>query len=36
MFLRVVVGWMSILAQIDCSVDTRTIVENWTPGFNDV
>jgi predicted unusual protein kinase regulating ubiquinone biosynthesis (AarF/ABC1/UbiB family) len=35
MFLRVVVGWMSILSQIDCSVDSRTIVEKWVPGFND-
>ena len=35
MFLRVVVGWMSILAQVDCYVDSRTIVEKWVPGFND-
>jgi hypothetical protein len=26
---------MSILSQIDCSVDSRTIVEKWVPGFND-
>jgi predicted unusual protein kinase regulating ubiquinone biosynthesis (AarF/ABC1/UbiB family) len=35
MFLRVVVGWFSILAQIDCTVPTRRIVEQWLPGFRD-
>jgi predicted unusual protein kinase regulating ubiquinone biosynthesis (AarF/ABC1/UbiB family) len=34
MILRVVVGWMSILGQIDCRVDSRGIVERWVPGFN--
>jgi hypothetical protein len=35
MFLRVVVGWMSILSQIDCTVASRSIVQRWVPGFND-
>jgi predicted unusual protein kinase regulating ubiquinone biosynthesis (AarF/ABC1/UbiB family) len=35
MFLRVVVGWMGILSQIDCTVATRPIVEKWVPGFTD-
>jgi hypothetical protein len=35
MFLRAVVGWMSILAQIDCCAPTRRIVEQWVPGFAD-
>jgi predicted unusual protein kinase regulating ubiquinone biosynthesis (AarF/ABC1/UbiB family) len=35
MFLRVVVGWMSILSQIDCTVASRAIVQRWVPGFND-
>ena len=33
MFLRVVLGWMAILSQIDCTVATRVIVEKWVPGF---
>jgi predicted unusual protein kinase regulating ubiquinone biosynthesis (AarF/ABC1/UbiB family) len=33
MFLRVVLGWMSILSQLDCTVATRRIVEEWVPGF---
>jgi predicted unusual protein kinase regulating ubiquinone biosynthesis (AarF/ABC1/UbiB family) len=35
MFLRVVLGWMSILSQLDCTVATRPIVEKWVPGFAD-
>jgi predicted unusual protein kinase regulating ubiquinone biosynthesis (AarF/ABC1/UbiB family) len=35
MFVRVVVGWMSILAQLDCCAPTRPIVERWVPGFAD-
>jgi predicted unusual protein kinase regulating ubiquinone biosynthesis (AarF/ABC1/UbiB family) len=35
MFLRVVAGWMSILAQIDCWVPSRRIVAEWVPGFTD-
>ncbi|MDT7584257.1 MAG: hypothetical protein QOE32_1807, partial [Pseudonocardiales bacterium] len=35
MFIRVVAGWMSILAQIDCWVPSRRIVAEWVPGFTD-
>ena len=35
MFIRVVVGWMSMLAQIDCWAPSRRIVEEWVPGFAD-
>jgi hypothetical protein len=35
MFIRVVVGWMSMLAQIDCWAPSRRIVEEWVPGFTD-
>jgi predicted unusual protein kinase regulating ubiquinone biosynthesis (AarF/ABC1/UbiB family) len=35
MFLRVVVGWMSMLGQLDCCAPTRRIVEEWVPGFAD-
>ena len=35
MVMRVVVGWFSILAQIDCSAAAREIVIEWVPGFND-
>ena len=35
MFLRVVVGWMSMLAQIDCWAPSRRIVAEWVPGFTD-
>lgn len=35
MFLRVVLGWFSILAQIDCTVAARGIVHRWLPGFAD-
>lgn len=33
MFLRVVVGWMGILSQIDCTVASLPIVQRWVPGF---
>ncbi len=33
--LRVVVGWMAILAQIDCTAAAREIVMEWVPGFAD-
>ncbi|WP_028934102.1 ABC1 kinase family protein [Pseudonocardia spinosispora] len=33
MFIRVVVGWMGILSQIDCTVASLPIVERWVPGF---
>jgi predicted unusual protein kinase regulating ubiquinone biosynthesis (AarF/ABC1/UbiB family) len=35
MVMRVVVGWFSILAQIDCSAAAREIVVEWVPGFCD-
>ncbi len=35
MVLRVVVGWFSILSQIDCSASARQIVIDWVPGFTD-
>ncbi|MGQ0483012.1 MAG: ABC1 kinase family protein [Pseudonocardia sp.] len=35
MVLRVVVGWFSILSQIDCSASARQIVIEWVPGFTD-
>jgi predicted unusual protein kinase regulating ubiquinone biosynthesis (AarF/ABC1/UbiB family) len=35
MFMRVVGGWMSMLAQLDCWVASRRIVEEWVPGFTD-
>lgn len=31
--LRVLSGWMNILAQLDCTVAARAIVEKWVPGF---
>jgi predicted unusual protein kinase regulating ubiquinone biosynthesis (AarF/ABC1/UbiB family) len=35
MVLRVVVGWFSILSQIDCTAPAREIVVDWVPGFTD-
>ncbi|MGI8815926.1 MAG: ABC1 kinase family protein [Pseudonocardia sp.] len=35
MVLRVVVGWFSILSQIDCTAAAREIVVEWVPGFTD-
>jgi predicted unusual protein kinase regulating ubiquinone biosynthesis (AarF/ABC1/UbiB family) len=34
--LRVLSGWMNILAQLDCTVAARGIVERWVPGFASV
>jgi len=31
--LRVLGGWMNILAQLDVTVAARAIVERWVPGF---
>jgi predicted unusual protein kinase regulating ubiquinone biosynthesis (AarF/ABC1/UbiB family) len=31
--LRVLTGWMNILAQLDCTVAARGIVEEWVAGF---
>jgi predicted unusual protein kinase regulating ubiquinone biosynthesis (AarF/ABC1/UbiB family) len=33
MLLRTIAGWMGILAQIDCTVETRAILCAWVPGF---
>ncbi|MHA6780968.1 ABC1 kinase family protein [Pseudonocardia saturnea] len=33
--LRVLSGWMAILAQLDCTVAARGIVERHVPGFRD-
>ena len=33
MFLRVLTGWMNVLAQLDCTVAVRGIVERWVPAF---
>jgi predicted unusual protein kinase regulating ubiquinone biosynthesis (AarF/ABC1/UbiB family) len=35
MFLRVLTGWMNVLAQLDCTVAVRAIVERWVPAFAD-
>jgi predicted unusual protein kinase regulating ubiquinone biosynthesis (AarF/ABC1/UbiB family) len=35
MVMRVVVGWFSILSQIDCTARAREIVVEWVPGFTD-
>jgi hypothetical protein len=32
-FLRVLTGWMNVLAQLDCTVAVRGIVEQWVPAF---
>ena len=31
--VRVLSGWMNILAQIDCTVAVRELAERWLPGF---
>jgi predicted unusual protein kinase regulating ubiquinone biosynthesis (AarF/ABC1/UbiB family) len=31
--VRVLSGWMNILAQIDCTVPVRALAERWLPGF---
>jgi predicted unusual protein kinase regulating ubiquinone biosynthesis (AarF/ABC1/UbiB family) len=31
--VRVLSGWMNILAQIDCTVAVRGLAERWLPGF---
>ena len=33
MVVRVLSGWMNILAQLDCTVDVRGIAQRWLPGF---
>lgn len=32
-FLRVLTGWMNVLAQLDCTVAVRDVVERWVPAF---
>jgi predicted unusual protein kinase regulating ubiquinone biosynthesis (AarF/ABC1/UbiB family) len=32
-FLRVLTGWMNVLAQLECTVAVREIVERWVPAF---
>jgi hypothetical protein len=34
--LRVLSGWMNILAQLDCTVAARGVAERWVPGFASV
>jgi hypothetical protein len=29
----VLTGWMNVLAQLDCTVGVRGIVERWVPAF---
>jgi hypothetical protein len=31
--MRVLSGWMSILAQLDCTVEARGLAQRWVPGF---
>jgi hypothetical protein len=31
--VRVLPGWMNILAQLDCSVAARGLAQRWVPGF---
>ena len=31
--MRVLSGWMNILAQIDCTVAVRDLAQQWLPGF---
>jgi predicted unusual protein kinase regulating ubiquinone biosynthesis (AarF/ABC1/UbiB family) len=33
MVVRVLSGWMNILAQLDCTVGVRGIAQTWLPGF---
>jgi predicted unusual protein kinase regulating ubiquinone biosynthesis (AarF/ABC1/UbiB family) len=33
MVVRVLSGWMNILAQLDCTVDVRGVAQRWLPGF---
>ena len=31
--VRVLSGWMNILAQLDCTVGVRELARHWLPGF---
>jgi hypothetical protein len=31
--VRVLSGWLNILAQLNCTVDVRGLAEEWVPGF---
>ena len=33
--VRVLSGWMNILAQLDCTVAVRDLARRWLPGFVD-
>jgi predicted unusual protein kinase regulating ubiquinone biosynthesis (AarF/ABC1/UbiB family) len=33
MVVRVLSGWMNVLAQLDCTVPVRALAERWLPGF---
>jgi predicted unusual protein kinase regulating ubiquinone biosynthesis (AarF/ABC1/UbiB family) len=33
--VRVLSGWMNILAQLDCTVAVRALAQRWLPGFAD-
>jgi hypothetical protein len=33
--MRVLSGWMNILARLDCTVAARGLVERWVSGFAD-
>jgi predicted unusual protein kinase regulating ubiquinone biosynthesis (AarF/ABC1/UbiB family) len=35
MFLRILTGWMNVLAQLDCEVAVRGIVQRWVPAFGE-
>jgi hypothetical protein len=33
--VRVLSGWMNLLAQLDCTVAVRELARRWLPGFAD-
>jgi hypothetical protein len=33
--VRVLTGWMNILAQLDCTVPVRDLARRWLPGFTE-
>jgi len=35
MFLRILTGWMNVLAQLECTVAVRAIVQRWVPAFGE-
>jgi predicted unusual protein kinase regulating ubiquinone biosynthesis (AarF/ABC1/UbiB family) len=36
MLVRVLSGWMNVLAQLDCTVAVRDLARHWLPGFAEV